>query len=431
MLLLLLPQRPLVADASETRAGPQASVADLDAPPETRLRVTPALRVGAEVTVESIGATNLDLDATTTDDQAVVTPEVALAVLFAPRPSFTAFLNVEVVHERTLTGPDESPERVQFLLKEALVAWTDVLQSRLALRVGRQKFDDAREWLFDAELDAVRVTYHGAALTLDGAVSWGDLVPREPWHAEAREARTSALLMGRYAVTTAHTVAAYGLFRDDRSLAQDPFLFLGVHAHGTVRETVTYWVEFAHVRGREGARTLRGYGVDVGLTSRLPLPWQPALTVGVAFGSGDTDPTGRVDRSFRQTGLHDNEGTWAGMAKFKYYGELLDPELSNLLVLTGGIGLRPTRTSSLDLVAHAYWQQTPAAQLRATRLDLAPLGHRRTLGQAFEVIVGYVPGPQVKARWIVSVFVPGAAFPAEADPAYFTKVEVEYRLGHR
>jgi alginate production protein len=138
-----------------------------------------------------------------------------------------------------------------------------------------------------------------------------------------------------------------------------------------------------------------------------------------------------VDRSFRQTGLHDNEGTWAGVAKFKYYGELLDPELSNLRVLTGGIGLRPTPTTSLDLVAHAYWQHTAAAQLRDTRLDIAPLGHRRALGQAFEVIVGYVPIRQVKARGIMSVFVPGAAFAAEADPATFTKVEVEYRLGHR
>src|SRR6185436_9370456 len=44
VLLVLFPQRPLVADASATRAGPQASVTDLDAPPETRLRVTPALR---------------------------------------------------------------------------------------------------------------------------------------------------------------------------------------------------------------------------------------------------------------------------------------------------------------------------------------------------------------------------------------------------
>jgi alginate production protein len=358
VMLVLLLQGRLGAAESETQAASQEPVVDLDAPPERRLRVTPVLRVGAEITVEGIGATNLDLDATTTDDRALVTPEVALAVLFEPRPSFTAFLDVELVKDITLTGPDESPKRVQFALKEAFVAWTDVLKSRIDLRIGRQQFDDEREWLFDAELDAVRVGYHGSALTLDGAVSRRELVPRELFHAEVREAHTYYLLMGRYAVTTAHTVGAYGLLRDDRSPTRDQSLFLGLHAYGTVRETVTYWVELAHVRGREGPRTLRGYGVDLGITSRVPLPWQPALTVGVAFGSGDTDPAGRVDRSFRQTGLHDNEGTWAGVAKFKYYGELLDPELSNLLILTGGIGLRPTRTNSLDLVAHAYLQHT-------------------------------------------------------------------------
>ena len=404
---------------------------DLDAPPETRLRVAPFLRFGAEVKVEGIWATNLDLDAATTDDRALVTPEVALAVSFDPSPHLTAFLNVELVQDITLTGPAESPTRVQFALKEAFVAFTDVLKSRIDLRIGRQTFDDEREWLFDEELDAVRVWYRWSVLTLEGSVSRRDLVRRELFHPEAREERTNYLLVGRYAVTPAHTVAAYGLLRDDRSPARDQSLFLGLQAHGTFRETVTYWLELAHVRGREGPRTLRGYGVDLGMTSRVPLPWQPALTVGVAFGSGDTDPTGRVDRSFRQTGLHDNEGKLAGVAKFKYYGELLDPELSNLLILTGGIGLRPMRTSSLDLVAHAYLQHTAAAQLRDARLDTAPIGRSRTLGRALDLIVGYEPRRQVKARWILSAFFPGSAFPADADPVFSTKVEVEYSLGHR
>jgi hypothetical protein len=37
-------------------------------------------------------------------------------------------------------------------------------------------------------------------------------------------------------------------------------------------------------------------------------------------------------------------------------GERLDPELSNLLIFTGGIGIRPTRRSSIDLVYHHYLQ---------------------------------------------------------------------------
>ena len=121
LMLLLLPQHSLWAAPSETRV-PKGPVVDYDAPPETCLCVAPFLRFGAEAKVEGIGAINLDLDAATPDDRALVTPEVALAVLFEPSPSFTAFLNVEVVQDITLIGPDESPQRVQVVLKEAFVA---------------------------------------------------------------------------------------------------------------------------------------------------------------------------------------------------------------------------------------------------------------------------------------------------------------------
>jgi alginate production protein len=277
----------------------------------------------------------------------------------------------------------------------------------------------------------VRLWWRWAALILEVSVSRRDLVRREFFHPEAHEARTTYLFMSRYAVTRAHTVAAYGLLCDDRSPAQDQPLFLGLHAHGTFREAIAYWLELVSVQGREGPRTLQGYGVDLGMSYRLPLPWHPAVTLSVAFGSGDPTPQDRVDRSFRQTGLHDNEGKFQGIAKFKYYGELFDPELSNLLILTGGIGLRPTRTSSVDLVFHAYLQHTAVAQLRDTRLDTTPTGRSRQLGGELDLIVGYEPKPQVKMRGIVGVFVPGQAFPAHAEHAVFATLEVEYRLGHR
>ena len=246
----------------------------------------------------------------------------------------------------------------------------------------------------------------------------------------ARE-RTYYLLTGRYAVRRRTPSRPMDSSVKNRSPAQEQSLFLGVHAHGTVRETVAYWVELAQVRGQEGARTLRGYGVDLGLTSHVPLPWHPALTASVAFGSGDTEPTGRLDRSFRQTGTARQRGHLGRGRKVQILWGAARSRAEQSLHSLRGIGLRPTRTSSLDLVAHAYWQHTAAAQLRDTRLDIAPLGHSRTLGQAFELIVGYAPRRHVKARWIVSVFVPGSAFPADAALACFTKVEVEYRLGHR
>lgn len=431
VMLVLVTLGSLRIVQSAVRTAPRKPVDDFEAPPETRFHVNPFLSFGEEVKVESIWDTDFDLDTATTDDQMIVTPTVALAVSFMPHPNLEAFLNVELTQDLTLVGPDEPPSRVQFTLKKAFVTLTDVLGSRVDLQIGRQTFEDDRKWLIDEELDAVRVWSHWSALTLEVSVSRRGLVRRDVFNVEAPERIINYLLMGRMSLTPAHTVATYLLFRDDRAATRESCLFLGLHAHGAFREIASYWLEFAHVRGREGLRTLRGYGVDLGMTFHVPLPWQPALTVGVAFGSGDTDATGDVDRSFRQTGLHGNEGKWAGVAKFKYYGELLDPELSNLLIVTGGIGLRPTRASSLDLVAHAYVQHAAAQQLRGASLDMHPTGHSRELGREIDLIVGYAYQRQVKARWILGVFFPGQAYPADADHAFFAKFEVEYSLGHR
>ena len=118
--------------------------------------------------------------------------------------------------------------------------------------------------------------------------------------------------------------AAYVFIRDDRSLARERPVFVGLQARGALGEALTYWLELAHVRGRDGPRSIREWGVDVGVTC------------------------------------------------FKYYGELLDPELSNLAVATLGLGLRPTEWSSIDLVAYHYRQATastaPVASPRSSRL---------------------------------------------------------------
>ena len=63
-----------------------------------------------------------------------------------------------------------------------------------------------------------------------------------------------------------------------------------------------------------------------------------------------------MDHAFRQTGIQDNNDKFGGVTSFKYYGELLEPELSNLHILTAGIGRRFGRRMSLDLIYHNYRQ---------------------------------------------------------------------------
>ena len=152
----------------------------------------------------------------------------------------------------------------------------------------------------------------------------------------------------------------------------------------------------------------------MGWVSRLDLPLEPSLTVGFAIGS----------KSFRQTGLQDNSGRFNGVSKFKYYGEVLDPELSNIMIWTGGLGIIPFDETSLDIVYHYYAQVKKSDKLRDANVDEDLTGEDRDLGHEVDMIFGSEIIKNVQVVLITGVFMPGKAFP-EDDVALLGKLEVQ------
>ncbi|MGH9390554.1 MAG: alginate export family protein, partial [Vicinamibacteria bacterium] len=186
----------------------------------------------------------------------------------------------------------------------------------------------------------------------------------------------------------------------------------------------------AYAGGQDGANRIRGWGVDLGATYEFPVPWKPALTLGFAFGSGDANPDDGTDQSFRQTGLQENEGDFGGATTFKYYGEVLDPELSNLAIFTAGIGIRPSEKFSLDLVYHYYLQNRASATIRNAGIDAEPSGRSRRLGSGIDFIVGVQElWDRLDVKLVVGYFLPGAAFPeAVGGGAWAVRAEVQFRF---
>ena len=137
------------------------------------------------------------------------------------------------------------------------------------------------------------------------------------------------------------------LYRDDRDESEADLTWVGVRSVGELLDDLEYWVEAAAVRGADGRRDVRGHGFDTGATWAFEdVAMEPSVTLAFARGSGDRNRRDGVDRDFRQTGLQDNTARFNGVTSFAYYGETLDPELSNLNVFTIGVGLhfrRPTR----------------------------------------------------------------------------------------
>jgi len=313
-------------------------------------------------------------------------------------------------------------------VKEAFV-WVRQLPGGLSIQIGRQRFEDERQWLYDEELDAVRLRYGRGALALELSASRNGLVRKDVFRDVERDRINNYVLHASYRFPREIELEGYAIVRDDRDADRRRPVFLGLASRGEPVEDLDYWLQLGYAGGRDGPNRIRGWGVDLGATYELQVGPRPALTLGFAFGSGDRDPDDGTDRNFRQTGLQENEGDFGGAADFKHYGEVLDPELSNLVIFTAGIGIRPSDKFSLDLVYHYYLQHRASTVLRGAAIDAEPSGLSRRLGSEVNLIVGLEDlWNRVDARAVLGCFMPGAAFPGGSDGAWVVGVEVQFRF---
>jgi hypothetical protein len=153
-----------------------------------------------------------------------------------------------------------------------------------------------------------------------------------------------------------------------------------------------------------------GWAGDAGVSWSLPLPLEPRLYAGYAFGSGEPEGDGATDHSYQQTDLQSNEAAFGGVQRFRHYGVLLDPELSNLAIVTVGSGISLFRSSSLDLVYHHYRLDERAASLRQARIETALTSLDRTLGDEIDLVVAIEEWERLEIDCAAAAFRAGRAF---------------------
>jgi hypothetical protein len=193
---------------------------------------------------------------------------------------------------------------------------------------------------------------------------------------------------------------------------------------------IYYWLNAAGVIGKEtfydtagptrpvlerrvdsvNTHDVAGWGIDLGATLQTNLFGRPNFTLGYAYGSGGSRDGEEFQNGFRQTGLQDNNGKFRGVASFRYYGELFDPELWNLHILTAGFGFRFLRNSSFDLVYHYYHQDTATTFFRDVGFKRDPDGLHRSVGHEWDAIIGIEEWGPLELKLVGSVFRGGKTF---------------------
>ena len=348
--------------------------------------------------------------------------EVELFYSFGPELSLFAQFAFESERDQLSGTPDRVSEGA-LTRGEMWVYSEDIAGTGLFVELGRLDYEDERRWWWDEDLDALRIGWEADDVDFDIELS----VARELFQTRADEdfidpEQDRVLRIfgeASYDWAEEHGLELAFLRMDDRSRTERPgevvrleredesdarLTWWGARLLGAFElpggGALGYWADFGQVRGTETVleldelserlarveevqrRQVRGWAFDLGVNWLLDAPLEPRFFLGYARGSGDDEPDDGVDRRYRQTGLHANEGGLGGVERYGSYGVLLEPELSNLSVWTAGFGLSVLRASSFDLAFHHYRLVTPAFELPEARLEAELTGRHTGWGGA-------------------------------------------------
>ncbi len=403
------------------------------------------LAIGGEVRLRAERLDNADLDRARKDGELVPEVSAVAGVGFDLGPVF-AYVELQGRKEVFLEGGpgflDEGPAADVFV-GQAYVEATPPGVPWLSVAVGRQKFRDERQWyFFNKNLDAVRVLADLWPVTVDLSLS-RDLFDRS--RNPRDQERTNRMATVSWSARREVRVEAYFVDRRDRTARGDSPRLLGMRVLADPGRRVELWADLAREGGTRGrldsqtgrwiVRPVRARALDAGVTYRPRIALDPSFTVGFALGSGDATADlppalqpASADRTFRQTGFHRNRDSWNGVVSFRYYGEAFDPELANLRILTLGVGLRPLRSVSADLVYHRYEQDVASRRIVDAELEADPAGTDRRLGREWDLAVGFEPDRRVELRLTAGRFLPGPAFESRASPMTVVRFQTKFRF---
>lgn len=382
------------------------------------LRLGDDWRFGGQVSVNAEWKDEYDLD--TSEDGDRFEPEIRAKVdalwLIDDAGSYALF---EVAGGRDDTFREESDkEDTHEDSLEVTRAYASLaLGGGFRLLAGRQDFDEEREWLYDEILDGARVAWRKDNVELEAAAAAGREVLAEDNDTEDTGLFTA---IARMQAGEDWLLTAYGLKRTDDSedsagAEYEPLLY-GVRSFARPRYGLGHWVEVGGATGEALGKDVNGWAVDVGGLYTFDAALRPAFGLGVAHGSGRSNTD--AETGYRQSGLQDNNARMGGVTSVRYYGELLDPELANLTVLTAVVAVRPVANGSVSLLLHNYRQDVAAAgdiDNRTLDLRTVPSGVSRDIGNEVDIVFGYRLQRRLTLELVGGWFAPGNAFDDQDD----------------
>jgi alginate production protein len=436
--------------------------------------------IGGEYDLNPGYREDLDLDKNDPDGSVRLDQELKLEA-FYPVSRFTAiFLSFKGVAESRFNPGSDSVDRTNLSIArdETWIFFDRIGGTGFGVQFGNQNVSETREWWWDKDMDALRFYYNQGPLHFElagGKQIGGESTLRsiEPIEKEVYR----VLGLGSWMWNSKQRLEFYFLNQWDRSNVEkqgdvinqfnrdtndQDMTWFGARAIGELGlddyGSLNYWADVAGVHGDEvvtdysssvsdvkdakdlpdsqrrvksvNQNNVDGWAFDVGAFWTLPVKYEPTFTLSYARASGDSNPNDGHNGTFRQTGIQRNNWRFNGVNRFRIYGEMLRPELSNLGIFTAAFGVRVLKNSSIEFVYHKYDQvEAVAGSLRNANIDEDLTGESRDVGQEVNVIANFREWKNVELGIEGAVFDAGKAFGNEANGlAYSIFFDVNYNF---
>ncbi len=419
------------------------------------------LYIAGELQFSSEFMGDYELDPKAKDDLLEMEPALKVELFYPVTEMVSVFFENEVQYKSEYHSEIGKTDN-QWIYEptESWVFVDNIGDSGTSLQVGRQNYEDERQWWWDERLDSVRLHYDRADFHSEIAVA--QQLYRESTEESQIDPENKNIL--RFLSHTAWQqdepmrFDLFALYQDDHSSQPKvgdivkpkneddhdaDLLWYGARVSGDVEAEgmgeFSYWVDAAGVSGDETLfefeetdegfsevaeiikQDVFGWGVDTGATWHTGMFYDLSMTAGYAWGAGDRNPESGTNRSFRQTGFNEGDN------RFQYYGELLNPDLSNLQIITISAGFPIGEDSFIDFIYHHYRQDHPAPFLWDSDLEADPEGISKSIGEEWDVAFTYEEWDNIEIESSAAIFVAGDAFGTlSGETAYLIKFEISY-----
>jgi alginate production protein len=422
---------------------------------------------------------DLDLDHSEEDGSLKIDQELKLEA-FYPISRFTVvFLSFKGISESRFDIEPDSKDTTDMEISrdETWILFDRIAETGFSLQFGSQNVSETREWWWDKDLDSLRLYYNEGPLHFEllGGKQIGGESTLKSIEAEDDEIYR-VMGLGSWMWNSKQRLEFYFLKQWDRSIQErkeqiinsvnrdkydQDMAWFGARAIGELGfddyGTLNYWADVAGVHGDEvvtdyddkvsndenaadlpdsqrrvkelNRNKVNGWAFDVGAFWTLPVKYEPTFTLSYARASGDSNPNDGNNGTFRQTGIQRNNWRFNGVNRFRIYGELLRPELSNLGIFTSAFGVRVLKNSSIELVYHKYDQVVATDNLRNVNINVDPNGRNRNIGQELNLITNFREWKRVELGIEGAIFDPGKAFDKDTnDLAWSIFFDVNYNF---